>query len=89
MSEIDKKRQEVIQRESEKPGMRGKINAKCTECIYDPLGGNGAWRQQVEACTSYDCPLYSVRPTSRAGKADLTGVEGDISSEQYLGMGEI
>ena len=39
-------------------------------CIYDPYGGNGNWRQQVEACTARGCPLYAVRPTSKANKDD-------------------
>lgn len=45
--------------------LRAAINAKCKECIYDPMGGGGNWRQQVEACTSRSCPLFPVRPTSR------------------------
>ena len=44
-----------------KPKLRTKINAKCKECIYDPYAA-GSWRKQVEYCTSYKCPLYSVRP---------------------------
>lgn len=44
--------------------LRGAINAKCKECIYDPMGGAGTWREQVEACTSRTCPLYPVRPVS-------------------------
>jgi hypothetical protein len=51
-----------------KPSMRRAINAKCRECIYDPVGGTGTWRAQVEACTSYSCPLYPLRPTSQGGK---------------------
>lgn len=54
----------VIAREASKPGMRGKVNAKCCECIYDDLGGNGTWRQQTEACVATDCPLWVIRPTS-------------------------
>ena len=54
----------VIQRESAKPGMRGKVNAKCAECIYDPIGGQGTWRQQIEACSAFICPLHAIRPTS-------------------------
>lgn len=46
------------------PSLRKCINEKCRECIYDPLGGNGSWRQQVTACTSPDCPLFAVRPVS-------------------------
>ena len=58
-------RAKVIEREKAKPGLRGKINAKCCECIYDDAPGNGTWRQQVEACSSLACPLYEVRPTSK------------------------
>jgi hypothetical protein len=44
--------------------LRKAINNKCVECIYDPIGGPGSWRQQVEACTSKNCPLFPVRPLS-------------------------
>ena len=44
---------------------RKAINAKCTECIYDPRSGLGNWRQQVEACTVRTCPLWPVRPVSK------------------------
>ena len=40
------------------------IKAKCKECIYDPIGGNGTWVEQIEGCTSYSCPLYDLRPLS-------------------------
>lgn len=50
--------------------LRALINAKCKECIYDPLSGCGTWRQQVEACTSRKCPLYPVRPVAAKGKDD-------------------
>lgn len=45
--------------------MRKAINDKCKDCIYDPLAG-GNWRQQVEACTCRDCPLYPYRPKSKS-----------------------
>lgn len=48
--------------------LRAAINAKCKECIYDPIGGRGNWRQQVEACTAPACPLFPVRPTSKGGQ---------------------
>ena len=40
------------------------IEAMCKACIYDPWGGGGTWRQQTEACTSGNCPLYPYRPLS-------------------------
>lgn len=45
-----------------KPSYKQAVERKCKECIYDPIGGNGTWRKQVENCTSYSCPLYEVRP---------------------------
>jgi len=58
----------VIHRESSKAGLRGKINAMCCHCIYDPTQ-SGTWLKQVEICSSKDCPLYKVRPTSKKGAA--------------------
>jgi hypothetical protein len=46
--------------------LRDAINTKCKECIFDPVGGFGTWRQQVDRCTSYSCPLYPVRPRSES-----------------------
>lgn len=54
---------------------RAAVDAKCKDCIYDPLSGLGTWRQQVEGCTSPQCPLYPIRPVAR-GK---TGQSGGIS----------
>jgi hypothetical protein len=54
------RRQELIDRLSAKPGLRGKVDAHCVSCIYEVSNG-GSWRQQVQACTVTDCPLYSVR----------------------------
>ena len=48
-----------------KRSLRSAINAKCKECIYDPIAGGGAWRQQVTECTSATCSLFEVRPLSR------------------------
>lgn len=46
--------------------LRKAIDDKCRECIYDPVSGGGNWRQQVTQCTSYSCPLYSVRPLTKS-----------------------
>lgn len=64
MNESDQRRADLIAQQSSKPGLRGKVNAKCIECIVDPGDGGGTWRQQVDACTAPSCPLYSIRPTS-------------------------
>ena len=66
--------------------LRKAINDKCKECLHDPVSGWGTWRQQVDGCTSYECPLYHVRPRSRpysgrgdAKKANQTGLDSTIS----------
>lgn len=51
-------------------GFRTAINAKCKECIYDPHGCRGTWREQVQNCTSYNCPLWPLRPTTQARQTD-------------------
>ena len=43
------------------------INAKCKDCIHDPLD-KGNWRQQVTACLDKLCPLWLYRPVSRPRK---------------------
>jgi len=48
--------------------LRAAINAKCKDCIYDPKSGLGTWRQQVEGCTSRNCPLWPHRPTSSSSR---------------------
>ncbi len=44
--------------------LRKAINQKCRECIHDEKAA-GTWLKQVEDCTSYQCPLYPVRPITR------------------------
>jgi hypothetical protein len=56
-------KEKTISRLLKKGKLRGRIDAKCCECIYDPIG-DGTWRFQVEICTSFMCPLYPVRPTT-------------------------
>ena len=48
--------------------LRSAINAMCKSCIYDPWGGNGTWREQVQACSSANCPLHAVRPMTVTGE---------------------
>lgn len=56
------------------------INAKCKDCIYDPLCGGGTWRQQVEACTIKTCALWPYRPKSRPRPSLSSSVNGDANS---------
>ena len=61
------RKEELIYREKNKSGFKGKVNAKCIECIYDPYS-EGTWIGQITACTSYSCPLYKVRPKNSSTK---------------------
>lgn len=47
------------------------VDAKCKSCIYDPLSGNGAWREQVSRCSVYRCPLWEIRPMASGGPMSL------------------
>ncbi len=62
-------RENLVRNHAGKAGLRGKINAMCIGCIYDPYA-EGTWRKQVENCTSRNCPLYEVRPTTTTDQAE-------------------
>lgn len=47
------------------PSLRKAINEKCKDCIYDKCSV-GNWRVQVTLCTVVVCPLYEVRPKTKA-----------------------
>ena len=61
---------EIIQQEMARPGLRGYVNAKCVECVYDELEP-GTWREQVAACTCQDCPLFPKRPGPYGNRRNL------------------
>jgi hypothetical protein len=70
--------------------LRGSINAKCRDCIYDPKSGLGNWRQQVSLCTVYKCPLWPVRPVSESVRGEgppPTRVEDHRLWQARLGTG--
>lgn len=59
--------------------LRNSINAKCVECVHDPIGGAGGKLQQIAACTSYSCPLFDVRPKPKKDqRAPQRHLEGNI-----------
>ncbi len=60
---------------SNRISLRKAIDQHCKSCIHDPIGGSGAWRQQVEACTSTKCGLFNVRPKSKANGVKTNTVE--------------
>lgn len=43
------------------------INAKCKDCLYDPLSGGGTWREQIAVCSSISCALWPYRPMPSGG----------------------
>ena len=59
----DDYQQKLIDKLVSKPGLRGKIDAKCIECIYDTYQ-RGTWRSQVAECTSPSCSLFEVRAST-------------------------
>ena len=60
--------------------LRAAINAMCKNCLYDPGNGNGGWREQVEGCSSSNCPLHSVRPLPvRARKSGQDARNGPLA----------
>jgi hypothetical protein len=47
-----------------RPSLRAAIDQHCKNCLYDPGRGNGAWREQIDRCSSTNCALWPVRPRS-------------------------
>ena len=55
------------------------IDAMCKECIYDPISigiFKQTLNQQIEDCTSPECPLYEYRP--------LTGKTKEENKQKYI-----
>ena len=46
------------------------IDANCKDCNYDELDV-GTWRDQIERCSSLQCPFYEYRPLTTATKKGL------------------
>lgn len=61
----------IVAKKKPRLSLRKGIDMKCKDCIYDPYSGTGTWREQVESCSSGNCPLYEIRPI--AGKKDEDG----------------
>ena len=59
------RKDELIARHKAKSGLRGRIDANCIDCVYDP-GAPGNWRKQVQECAVDSCPLWDIRARSRA-----------------------
>jgi hypothetical protein len=56
--------------------LRDAIDAFCKDCIYDPGNGNGGWREQVDGCSSTNCPLHAVRPRSTTSRSPASQEAG-------------
>jgi len=70
------KREQLISKQAQKKGLRGKVNAHCISCVYDEKSGLGTWRQQVGLCSVTGCPLYSVRPMPQ--EATTTELKSEV-----------
>ena len=68
--------------------LRAAINAMCKNCLYDPGNGNGAWRVQVQGCSSSNCPLHSVSPlpvkATKSGKDACSGPLAPVAANDGL-----
>ena len=71
-----------VSRKPKRISLRNAIDAKCKECIYDPYGCAGTWRQQVAACTSRNCPLFPVRPMPAPETVTDAPEKGDFSTKE-------
>lgn len=61
--------------------LRSAVNSKCKECLYNS-GERGGWRQQIEACTAYPCPLFDVRPKpKKAQRTPRRHLDGNFPLE--------
>ena len=68
--------------------LRAAIDAMCKSCLYDPGNGNGGWREQVQGCSSSNCPLHPVRPlpvkVTKSGKDARNGPLPPVAANDGL-----
>jgi hypothetical protein len=65
------------------------IEMKCKECVYDPIGGKGSWREQVKNCLGTSCPLYAVRPLPLSEKHAESPRISHLGKEKQLEFSEL
>ncbi|MGM0633321.1 MAG: hypothetical protein ACQETO_09120 [Pseudomonadota bacterium] len=46
------------------------IEQHCKDCIYDPDGGAGTWREQTQNCTATQCALWPFRPRAATARSN-------------------
>lgn len=64
------------------------VRKKCIDCIHDDQAA-GTWLDQVILCTSYECPLWPVRPV-KDGRGDRdVPVSAGLLNEYGLTEGEV
>ena len=64
------------------------IHQHCVNCIVDPGLGNGTKYEQTEACTSYQCALYELRPITSREKSRRSDEKLKAMSREELGVYE-
>lgn len=64
---------------------RKAIDAMCKECIFD-CNQPGTWRAQTEACTSFSCPLFELRPKTALTTSQL---RSSFLASEFAGKGAI
>ena len=65
------------------------IHQHCVNCIVDPGLGNGTKYEQTEACTSYKCALYELRPITSREKSRRSDEKLKAMSTEELGVYEV
>lgn len=72
-----------------RPSMRKAIDSMCKGCVYDEANA-GAWREQVEGCTVWDCPLWVLRPVSmgKSGMISKVPEKFDVEHMKRVYRGE-
>ncbi len=62
--------------------LRKAINQKCRSCVYDEANV-GSWLVQVTLCSCRDCPLFDVRPVTKAPIAEGTLKEYGVTGAEF------
>lgn len=63
--------------------LRAAINAKCRDCIHDPVAP-GTWREQIAQCSAIRCPLWPLRPGPSSGPLANPPRDPDAVTQEWL-----
>ena len=72
---------------AKRPSLRAAIDQHCKNCLYDPGRGNGAWREQIDRCTSTNCAIWPVRPRSNGERIKAVSSRKDAPEQHDANAG--